>query len=54
MKAILYIGMFCYLRYEISEYALGLMASYTLNITALKILPQCISVFTKTLNLLCK
>lgn len=54
IKATLNIGMFRYLRHEISEYALDLMASHVVGVTALSVLPQCTGVFTKTLGLSCK
>lgn len=54
IKATLNIGMFRYLRHEISEYALDLMASHAVGITVLLVLPQCTDVFTKTLGLPCK
>ena len=45
IKATLNIGMFRYLRHEISEYALDLMASHVVGITALSVLPQCTGCF---------
>lgn len=54
IKAILNIIMFCYLRHEISEYALDLIASHIVDIIAFLVLPQYTGIFTKTLGLLCK
>lgn len=54
IKASLNIGMFRYLRHEISEYALDLMATHALGVNADSVLVPCTGVFTKTLGLPCK
>ena len=43
--------MFRYLRHEISEYALKLMATHALGVNANSVLVPCTEVFTKTLGL---
>ena len=54
IRASLNIGIFCYLRHEISEYALDLIVTHTKSVNATTVLPECIDVFTKTLGLPCK
>ncbi len=48
------IGNFRYLRHQISEYALDLIATLARCVNATKVLSKCKGVFTKTLGLLCK
>lgn len=54
IKATLNIGLFRYLRHEISEYALDLMATHAAGVNATTVLPQSTGVFRKTLGLPCK
>ncbi len=54
IRASLNIGIFCYLRNEISEYALDLIANHAKSVNATTVLPECTGVFTKTLGLPCK
>ena len=54
IRASLNIGIFCYLRHEISEYALDLIATHAKGVNATTVLPECKGVFTKTLGLPCK
>ncbi len=54
IRASLNIGIFCYLRYKISEYASGLIATHAKDVNATTVLPECTNVFTKTLGLPCK
>lgn len=51
IKASLNGEIFCYLRHEISEYALELMAIHALGVNATSVLVQCTGGFTKTLGL---
>ena len=46
--------MFRYLRHEISECALDLMATHAVGVNATTVLPQCTGVFSKTLGLPCR
>ena len=50
IRASLNIGMFRYLRHEISEYALDLIATHAKGVNATPILAECTGVFTKTLG----
>lgn len=54
IKASLNVGIFRFLRHEIIEYALGLMATHALGVDANSVLVPCTGVFTKTLGLPCK
>ncbi len=54
IRASLNIGIFRYLRNEISEYALDLIDTHAKSVNATTVLPECIGVFTKTLGLPCK
>ena len=54
IRASLNIGIFRYLRHEISEYALDLIATHAKDVNATTVLPECTGVFTKTLGLPCK
>ena len=54
IRASLNIGIFCYLRHEISKYALDLIATHAKGVNATTVLPECTGVFTKTLGLSCK
>ncbi len=51
IRASLNIGIFRYLRHEISEYSFDLIATHAKCVNATTVLPECISVFTKTLGL---
>ena len=51
IRASLNIGIFCYLRHEISEYALDLIATHAKSVNATTVLPECTCIFTKTLGL---
>ena len=51
IRAFLNIGIFRYLRHEISEYALELIATHAKGVNATTVLPEYTSVFTKTLGL---
>lgn len=54
IKASLNTGLFCYLRHEISEYVLEIMAAHMSGVDASSVLLPCTGVFTKTLGLPCK
>ena len=54
IRASLNLGIFCYLRHEISEYTLDLIATHTKGVNATKVSPECKGIFTKTLKLPCK
>ena len=54
IRASLNIGIFRYLRHEISEYSLDLIATYAKGVNATTVLLECKGVFTKTLRLPCK
>lgn len=51
IKATFNIGLFCYLRYEISKHVLGLIASYIKEVNAIIVLSQYTGVFSKTFSL---
>ncbi len=54
IRASLNICIFCYLKHEISEYALGLIATHAKGVNTTTVLPEYTGVFTKTLGLPCK
>ncbi len=54
IRASLNMGIFCYLRYEISEYALDLITTHAKGVNTTTLLPDCTVVFKKTLELPCK
>ena len=54
IRVSLNIGMFRYLRHEISEYTLDLIVTHAKGDNATTVLPKCTGVFTKTLGLPCK
>ena len=54
IKAMLNIGIFWYLKHEISKCALDLITTNAVEVNATILLPQCTGVFSKTLNLPCR
>lgn len=54
IKASLNVGMFRFLKHEISEYSLDLMATHALGVNANSVLVPCTGVFAKTRGLPCK
>ncbi len=54
IKASLNKGIYRYPRNEINEFALDLIATYARDVNATTVLPECKSVFKKTLGLPCK
>lgn len=54
IKATLNTGTFRYLRHEIRECALDLVATHAVGVNFTTVLPQCTGVFSKTLGLPCR
>ncbi len=54
IRTSLNIGIFCYLRHKICQYALDLIATNAKDVNATTVLSKCTDVFTKPVGLLCK